>query len=118
METDVFDSAFCSFVHFMQRGSRRKKGEKCSYLVLQKSIYVRHNHQKKNTNVVEEENNDDRVDPERENDIRYNPFHDVNMVNLLKESFHDGQVPNHNPPPEGGGGTQKQTKTTTRSPTE
>lgn len=35
-ETDVFDSAFCSFVHNFPGGTSRRKGEKFSYLVVQK----------------------------------------------------------------------------------
>ena len=35
-ETDVFESAFCSFVHSFPGGTTRKKGEKCTYLVVQK----------------------------------------------------------------------------------
>lgn len=35
-ETDVFGSAFCSFVHSFPGGTIRKKGEKFSYLVVQK----------------------------------------------------------------------------------
>ncbi|KAL7505922.1 hypothetical protein ACHAXN_003331 [Cyclotella atomus] len=35
-ETNVFGSAFCSFVHSFPGGTTRKKGEKFSYLVVQK----------------------------------------------------------------------------------
>ena len=35
-ETDVFETAFCSFVHSFPGGTTRKKGEKCTYLVVQK----------------------------------------------------------------------------------
>jgi hypothetical protein len=35
-ETNVFGSAFCSFVHNFPGGTTRKKGEKFSYLVVQK----------------------------------------------------------------------------------
>ena len=37
-ETDVFNSAFCSFVHSLPGGNKVKKGEKLSYLVVQKRI--------------------------------------------------------------------------------
>ena len=37
-QTGVFDASFCSFVHQFPGGARRKKGEKFSYLVLQKRI--------------------------------------------------------------------------------
>ena len=71
-ETDIFDSAYCSFVHALPGGTRRKKGEKFSYLVLQKRIY----HGPK--------------DKEREKDILNNPFHDSNIVDLLQQSLDDG----------------------------
>jgi hypothetical protein len=35
-QTDVFESSFCSFVHNFPGGTSRKKGEKFSYLVVQK----------------------------------------------------------------------------------
>jgi len=34
--TNAFDSAFCSFVHALPGGGRRRKGEKFTYLVVQK----------------------------------------------------------------------------------
>jgi len=37
-QTNVFDSSFCSFVHNFPGGTSRKKGEKFSYLVVQKRI--------------------------------------------------------------------------------
>jgi hypothetical protein len=37
-ETDVFNSAFCSFVHSLPGGNKVKRGEKISYLVVQKRI--------------------------------------------------------------------------------
>ena len=36
--TDVFDTSFCSFVHNFPGGTSRKKGEKFTYLVLQKRL--------------------------------------------------------------------------------
>ncbi|KAL9180922.1 hypothetical protein ACHAXT_009727 [Thalassiosira profunda] len=36
--TGVFDTAFCSFVHSFPGGTSRKKGEKFSYLVVQKRV--------------------------------------------------------------------------------
>jgi len=37
-ETDVFNSSFCSFIHGMPGGEGGKRGEKFSYLVVQKRI--------------------------------------------------------------------------------
>lgn len=37
-DTDVFDSSFCSFIHGMPGGEHGKRGEKFSYLVVQKRI--------------------------------------------------------------------------------
>jgi hypothetical protein len=37
-KTDVFGSSFCSFVHNIPGGMTRRKGEKFTYLVVQKRI--------------------------------------------------------------------------------
>lgn len=70
-ETDVFNTAFCSFVHGMPgKSSFHKQGEKFSYLVVQKRIPS-----------LEEPSNsyDDK-----------NPFKYINIVDLLNESFDGG----------------------------
>ena len=55
-ETDVFDSAFCSFVHSLPGGNRLKRGEKISYLVVQKRICGDNNANYSDTSFVEKEN--------------------------------------------------------------
>lgn len=63
-ETDAFDSAFCSFVHGFG-GS--KHGEKFAYLVVQKRLHG------DDINETAEKSN--------------NPFHETNIVDLLKKSL-------------------------------
>ena len=65
-ETDIFDSSFCSFVHGMPGGEHGKRGEKFTYLVVQKRI---------TGNQEVKENHDD-------------PFHDTNIVELLSQSMY------------------------------
>jgi len=67
-ETDVFDSAFCSFVHGMPGSTHRKQGEKFSYLVVQKRI------SDTSGNVVDDGQN--------------HQFSGTNIVDLLKESLY------------------------------
>ena len=69
-ETDVFNSAFCSFVHGMPGSShkkQKKQGEKFSYLVVQK-----------------------RIAGTSELDNRQNPFKDVSIRDLLKKTLDAG----------------------------
>ena len=53
-ETDLFDSSFCSFVQTLPGSSRRSKGEKFSYLVVQKRL--------RNSEEVDNNNAADNVD--------------------------------------------------------
>lgn len=70
-ETDVFDTAFCSFVHGMPGSTRRKQGEKFSYLVVQKRITDT------SGKLSEFEAN--------------NQFSETNIVDLLKQSLDVGK---------------------------
>lgn len=63
-ETDAFDSAFCSFVHGF---GGRKNGEKFAYLVVQKRLHG------------------DAINETAEKST--NPFHETNVVDLLKKSI-------------------------------
>jgi Predicted rRNA methylase len=70
-ETDVFNTAFCSFVHGMPgKSSFHKQGEKFSYLVVQKRIC--------------------RLDEPTNSYDESNPFKDINIVDLLNESLDAG----------------------------
>lgn len=69
-ETDVFDTAFCSFVHGMPGSTKKKQGEKFSYLVVQKRI-----HDKSGETSYEGKN----------------PFKDTNIVDMLKQSLRHGK---------------------------
>lgn len=71
-ETDVFDTAFCSFVHVLPGGTQRKQGEKFAYLVVQKRLSG--------------------IDSNGDGE---NPFKDTNIVNLLRESVDTGRERNH-----------------------
>lgn len=64
----AFESAFCSFVHGMPGKEQGNQGEKFSYLVVQKRIRGEDTKRK-------------------EMDEKYNPFHNMNLVDLLKESM-------------------------------
>jgi ribosomal protein RSM22 (predicted rRNA methylase) len=67
-ETDVFNTAFCSFVHGMPgKSSFHKQGEKFSYLVVQKRI----------------SSSDEPTNSYDDN----NPFKDINIVDLLNEAL-------------------------------
>mmetsp|Transcript_18511 Transcript_18511/g.38491 ORF Transcript_18511/g.38491 Transcript_18511/m.38491 type:complete len:1064 (+) Transcript_18511:146-3337(+) len=70
-ETNVFDSAFCSFVHNFPGGLKGKRGEKFSYLVLQKRTSVTDNsglsHDQQDT------------------------INDIDLVELLAESIYHSQ---------------------------
>lgn len=66
-ETNVFKSAFCSFVHTMPGANHRSKGEKLSYLVAQKRI------------AGDVETDDAHLDE------RCNEFHDTNVSELLAQ---------------------------------
>lgn len=73
-ETDVFDSAYCSFVHTMPGGNRRSKGEKFSYIVAQKRIVG---------------------DPETDEttlDRKHNPFHGTNVAELLSVTLQEMEL--------------------------
>ncbi len=70
LETDAFDSAFCSFVHGLPGGEGGKRGEKFSYLVVQKRI----------TDEYQEKVNEG------------DPFQDVDLVELLNASIEAGGV--------------------------
>jgi ribosomal protein RSM22 (predicted rRNA methylase) len=70
-ETDVFDTAFCSFVHGMPGNTRRKQGEKFSYLVVQKRLTD------SSGQLADYEAN--------------NPFSETNIVDLLKQSLAAGK---------------------------
>jgi len=64
----AFETAFCSFVHGMPGKEQGNQGEKFSYLVVQKRLRVENETMK-------------------DMDVKYNPFHNVNLVELLKESM-------------------------------
>jgi ribosomal protein RSM22 (predicted rRNA methylase) len=64
-ETDVFNSSFCSFVHTMPGAGPRSKGEKFSYLVVQK----------RNSEVTA---------PDMD---RSNPFKDVHLAHMLARVY-------------------------------
>lgn len=68
-EEKLYDTSFCSFVHGMP-GSK-SRGEKFTYLVVQKRISG--------------------ANTEEQIDTSHNPFHDVDVVNLLSESFQTGK---------------------------
>jgi ribosomal protein RSM22 (predicted rRNA methylase) len=70
-ETEVFGSSFCSFVHTIPGGTK-KKGEKISYLVAQKRILGDHE------------------DPQLGK--KHYSFGDVNIVELLKETYQAGRA--------------------------
>jgi ribosomal protein RSM22 (predicted rRNA methylase) len=67
-QAHAFETAFCSFVHAMPGKEQGNQGEKFSYLVVQKRI--------RGEDVKT-----------KEMDKKYNPFHNVNLVELLKESM-------------------------------
>ena len=70
-ETDAFERAFCSFVHAMPGGDNRSRGEKFSYLVVQKRI----------TGARPSEADLDRAT---------NPFHGESVADLLAASISSG----------------------------
>jgi ribosomal protein RSM22 (predicted rRNA methylase) len=67
-ETDAFNTAFCSFVHNFPGGTTRKKGEKFSYLVVQKQT----------PSAEKAEDNNDMLS-------------DVDIVDILAKSAHHVQ---------------------------
>ena len=69
-ETNAFDSAFCSFIHGLPGGEGGKRGEKFSYLVVQKRITGEFQF-----NVAETD-----------------PFRDVNIIDMLQSSIDAGGV--------------------------
>lgn len=75
-KTDVFDTAFCSFVHQFPGGTSRKKGEKFTYLVLQKR--VPDDSKKDNNNLVSEQQESLVMD-------------EVDVVEMLSKSVHHAQ---------------------------
>ena len=70
-ETDAFERAFCSFVHAMPGGDNRSRGEKISYLVVQKRITGAR-------------------PSEAELDRATNPFHGELVADLLAASISSG----------------------------
>eukprot|EP00978_Attheya_sp_CCMP212_P045018 scaffold331115_cov56-Attheya_sp.AAC.3 len=70
--TDVFNRSFCSFVHTLSGSDRRGKGEKFSYVVLQKRIM----------------GHDTDADKEKE----HNPFAHINIVDLLADSVEASRI--------------------------
>jgi len=76
-KTNVFDSSFCSFVHTMPGGTRRKQGEKFSYLVVQKRITGNDGDSDEKDNDLNSKNKDD----------QQNSFQDVELVELLSKSL-------------------------------
>jgi len=71
-ETDMFERAFCSFVHALPGGDNRSRGEKFSYLVVQKRI----------TGSRPTEPDLDRAN---------NPFHGAQLADLLAASITSGK---------------------------
>ncbi|KAL7543146.1 hypothetical protein ACHAXR_012442 [Thalassiosira sp. AJA248-18] len=74
-QTDVFDTAFCSFVHNFPGGASRKRGEKFSYLVLQKRTPDR----------KEDDISSNSMASERQDAL------DVDVVEMLSKSVHHAQ---------------------------
>ncbi|KAL3793208.1 hypothetical protein HJC23_000750 [Cyclotella cryptica] len=73
-QTDVFGSSFCSFVHNFPGGTTRKKGEKFSYLVVQKRTPSNYLNRK---SVVKGEGDD--------------MLNDVDIVDMLAKSVYHVQ---------------------------
>ena len=71
-QTDVFDTSFCSFVHNFPGGTSRKRGEKFSYLVLQKRV------------------RNDSVDSE-ESEEKQREAIDIDAVDMLSKSVYHAQ---------------------------
>ena len=65
-EVDYYDSGFCSFVHGMP-GGNGKRGEKFTYLVLQKRVTGQEN-------IINDEQD---------------PFHDIDIVDMLNHSMNE-----------------------------
>ena len=74
-KTDVFDTSFCSFVHKFPGGSSLSKGEKFTYLVLQKRV------PSSNDNVI-----DGVLNSEEEVSLD-----DIDVVEMMSKSVHHGQ---------------------------
>ena len=80
-KTDVFGASFCSFVHNFPGGTTRKRGEKFTYLVVQKRV----------PNLADGENgrdaSDAAADPPKDPDSLY----EIDIVEMLSKSVHHAQ---------------------------
>mmetsp|Transcript_7327 Transcript_7327/g.16609 ORF Transcript_7327/g.16609 Transcript_7327/m.16609 type:complete len:1010 (-) Transcript_7327:60-3089(-) len=72
-QTHVFDTSFCSFVHSLPGGTSRRKGEKFTYLVLQKR-------------VPDSKDNESDMVPED-----HDSLDEVDVVEMLSKSVHHAQ---------------------------
>ena len=75
-QTDVFDTSFCSFVHKFPGGTSRKKGEKFTYLVLQKRVPGSND----NTSVLNPMKSEDE-----------SLLDEIDVAELMSNSVHHGQ---------------------------
>lgn len=80
-ETGVFGASFCSFVHTFPGGTSRSKGEKFSYLVLQKR-----NADSNNDDCTSSSSSIDTMIEEHPNSLR-----EMDIVEMLSQSVHHAQ---------------------------
>lgn len=78
-KTDVFGSSFCSFVHNFPGGTTRKKGEKFTYLVVQKRVPDFMANERDRGNVM--------AAPAR----HHVSLDDIDIVEILSRSVHHAQ---------------------------
>ncbi len=80
-ETNAFNTSFCSFVHGMPGGEHGKRGEKFTYLVVQKRLTGEGsgNESFSQQKQQQKQNKDD-------------PFHDIDLVNLLSQSINSSGI--------------------------
>ena len=80
-KTDVFGSSFCSFVHNFPGGTTRKRGEKFTYLVVQKRV----------PHSVEDGHGRDAFDAAAAPSKDPESLYEIDIVEMLSKSVHHAQ---------------------------